>query len=151
MCSFLELPTLPFLLTSSRLTHHFLSFTLLWVHLSTAQSCILLFFHGTPGTYGSSWASVWIGAAAEACTTATVVLDSSRICDLCHSLQQCWIPNPLSKARDGTTPSERQQWVLNLWVTMGTPCIAFNRLFKPMYMFWYERDVFVSVLSYYFV
>ena len=33
-------------------------------------------------------------------TTATVTLDASGICDLCHSLKQCQILNPLSKARD---------------------------------------------------
>ena len=33
--------------------------------------------------------------------TATGTLDLSHICDLPHSLQQCWILNPLSKARDG--------------------------------------------------
>ena len=35
-------------------------------------------------------------------TTATVMRDPSHICDLCHSSQQCWILNPLSKTRDGT-------------------------------------------------
>ena len=33
-------------------------------------------------------------------TTATAALDPSCICDLCCSLQQHWIPNPLSEARD---------------------------------------------------
>ena len=33
-------------------------------------------------------------------TIDTVVLDSSCICDLCYSLQQCWILSPLSEARD---------------------------------------------------
>ena len=36
----------------------------------------------------------------QAYTTATAILDSSRICDLYNSLQQCWILNPLSEARD---------------------------------------------------
>ena len=34
--------------------------------------------------------------------TATAMPDPSRICDLHHSSQQCWILNPLSKARDQT-------------------------------------------------
>ena len=52
-------------------------------------------------------------------------LDPSRICDLCCSLWQRWIPNPLSEARDGTCilteamsslyPSE-PQWELPPWV-----------------------------------
>ena len=32
--------------------------------------------------------------------TATAMPDLSRICDLHHSLQQRWILNPLSEARD---------------------------------------------------
>ena len=35
-------------------------------------------------------------------TTATATPDPSCICNLHHSLQQHWILNPLSKARDGT-------------------------------------------------
>ena len=34
---------------------------------------------------------------------ATATPDSSRICSLHHSSRQCWILNPLSKARDQTT------------------------------------------------
>ena len=37
-----------------------------------------------------------------ACATATATLDLSLICDLCHSLQQHQIINPLSEARDQT-------------------------------------------------
>ena len=35
-------------------------------------------------------------------TTATAMLDPSHICDLCHSLLQCRILNPLSEAKDQT-------------------------------------------------
>ena len=35
-------------------------------------------------------------------TTATATRDPSLICDLHHSSQQCWILNPLGKARDQT-------------------------------------------------
>ena len=35
-------------------------------------------------------------------TTATAMPDPSHICDLRHSSWQCWILNPLSKARDQT-------------------------------------------------
>ena len=37
-----------------------------------------------------------------ACTTATATQDLSRVWDLRHSSQQCWILNPLSQARDQT-------------------------------------------------
>ena len=33
-------------------------------------------------------------------TTATETWDLSRICEPHHSSWQCWIPNPLSEARD---------------------------------------------------
>ena len=32
--------------------------------------------------------------------TAIATLDLSHVCDLHHSSRQCWIPNPLSEARD---------------------------------------------------
>ena len=35
-------------------------------------------------------------------TTATAILDPRHIYDLCHSLWQLWILNPLSEARDPT-------------------------------------------------
>ena len=46
--------------------------------------------------------------------TATATPDSSCVCDLLQSSWQHWIPNPLSKARDGThilmdTPAESQR------------------------------------------
>ena len=42
-----------------------------------------------------------IEAAAEVCATAMATPDLSCICNLQHSLRQCRILNPLSKARDG--------------------------------------------------
>ena len=36
-----------------------------------------------------------------ATATAMAMPDQSRICDLHHNSQQCWILNPLSEARDG--------------------------------------------------
>ena len=38
----------------------------------------------------------------QAYATATAMQNPRYICDLCHSLQQCQILNPLSKARDRT-------------------------------------------------
>ena len=46
-------------------------------------------------------------------TTDTATLDPSHICNLCSSLWQCWILNPLSEARDQTTSSQRLCQVLN--------------------------------------
>ena len=36
----------------------------------------------------------------QAYATATAISDLTHIYDLCLSLRQCWILNPLSKARD---------------------------------------------------
>ena len=55
-----------------------------------------------PVAHGSSWARGQIGAAPECYSAATAALDPSLICDLCHSLQQHWILNPLNETRDQT-------------------------------------------------
>ena len=59
-------------------------------------------FRAAPLVYENSWTRGPIRAAGKAYTTATEMLDLSRICDLCCSLRQCWILNPLSEARDQT-------------------------------------------------
>ena len=59
-------------------------------------------FIPTPIAYGSSQARGQIRAAAEAHTTATTPPNLSCICDLCCSLQQHQILNPMSKTRDQT-------------------------------------------------
>ena len=46
-------------------------------------------------------------------TTATETPDPSHICDLCHSLWQVWVLNPLSEARDQTCILTDANWVLN--------------------------------------
>ena len=56
----------------------------------------------TSAAYESSQARDQIGAAAEGCSTARAIPDPSLIYDLCHSLQQHLILNPLGKARDQT-------------------------------------------------
>ena len=76
------------------------------------------FFHfrDAPVAYGSSQARGQIGtAAARLYTTATATPDSSRICDLCCSLQQRWILNPLIKPRDWTCILMEICQVLNSW------------------------------------
>jgi len=54
----------------------------------------------TPAAYGISLAKGWTGAAAEPYTTAMATLDLICICDLHHSLQLCWMLNPLREAWD---------------------------------------------------
>ena len=43
--------------------------------------------------------SIWKFLHLQACATATAISDVSLICDLHYSSRQCWILNPLSKAR----------------------------------------------------
>ena len=66
------------------------------------QSLCSFFFKAVPAAYGHSQARGQIGAVHQigAYTTATATLDLSRICDLCHSLQQRGILNPPSEASD---------------------------------------------------
>ena len=70
------------------------------------QHCFFLFpfflFMAILAAYGSSWAMGQIAAAAAGLYHSTATPDCSNICDLCCSLQQCQIPNPLNEARDET-------------------------------------------------
>ena len=59
---------------------------------------ILLLFRATPAAYGSSQARGRIGAAAASLCHSNA--GSEPVWNLHHSSWQCWIPNPLSKARD---------------------------------------------------
>ena len=70
----------------------------------------------------SSQARGQIGAAAVAYTTAIGTLDPSLLCDLCCSMQQHQILNPLSKARDQTCILTETVSVLNPLGHRGNSC-----------------------------
>ena len=53
--------------------------------------------------------------------TAIAMQDLSCICDLHHNSQQCWIPDPLSKARDPTHILMDTSQIRFRCATMGTP------------------------------
>ena len=59
----------------------------------------------------------------QAYTTATAMLDLSCICDLRCSLQQHWILNSLSEARDQTLIFMDTSWVLNPLSHHGNPWV----------------------------
>ena len=52
---------------------------------------------------------------------ATATSDTSCICHLYHSSWQCWILNPMSKARDRTPKLMVPSWIHFRWAIMGTP------------------------------
>ena len=56
---------------------------------------------------------------------ATATEDSSRLCNLHHSSQQCQILNPLSEARDGTHNLMVPSRIRFCGATMGTSKIIF--------------------------
>ena len=60
-------------------------------------------------------------------TTATATPDPSHLFDLHHSLGQCWILNPLSKARDQTRVLRDTSRIHYCWATMGTPILHLLR------------------------
>ena len=64
---------------------------------------VCLLFRATPAAYGSFQARGRIGAAA--------MQDPSHICNLHHSLWQCWILNPLTEAGDRTHILMDNSWV----------------------------------------
>ena len=78
--------------------------------LATEYSCVR-----------SSQARGWIRAAAAGLPTATATPNLSCIYDLHRSLQQCWILNPLSEARDQTWILMIPVGFLTYWATTGTP------------------------------
>ena len=78
--------------------------------------------------------------------TATAMPDLSSICNLCCSLQQCGILNPLSEARDQTcnlmVPRENRF----CHALMGTPGLVFFFLFVCFFVFLGPRPWHMEVL-----
>ena len=75
------------------------------------------FFRATPAACGSSRVR-GLGVESKlqipAYATATATQDPSHICDLCHSLWQCWILNSLREARNQTCIPMDTSQILNL-------------------------------------
>ena len=76
---------------------------------------------------GVPWLRVELELQLLAYTTATATWDLSHVCDLHYSSQQCWIPNPLRKARDWTHILMVTSWAHYHWAMMvgGTPYVGF--------------------------
>ena len=78
-------------------------------------------FRAAPTVYRSYRLGVELELQLLAYATATAMWDPSSICDLHHSSRQCWILNPLRKARDWTCILMDTSWVGYRGATMGTP------------------------------
>ena len=99
-----------------------------------AWTQLFFIFAATPAAHVSSQARGWIRAAAEAYTMAMAIPDLSRIFDLCCSLRQWQILNPVSKARGQTCilmSSQTLRWVLK-FLTMS----PFDFFFFFFFLFW---------------
>ena len=91
--------------------HLGLSFSgLFWFFICLFALFCFLFFTATPAVYGSSWARGQIEAAADGLHHRQPIPNLSCFCDLCCSLQQCWMLNPLSEARDRTHILKDMSW-----------------------------------------
>ena len=82
--------------------------------------------------------------------TATATWDPSHICDVYHSSRQRWIPDPLSKARDGTRIlMDPSVGIINHWAIKGTPppSIFFLSSFFSFYLDLGDKKVFQSFIG----
>ena len=77
-------------------------------------------------TYGGSQAKGPVELQLLAYTTATAMQDPSRVCDLHHSSQQCWILNPVNEARDQTHNLMVPSQIHFHCAMTGTPVFTFN-------------------------
>ena len=92
--------------------------------------CLFFSFMAVLVAHGSSQPRDWIGAAAVAYTTAMATLDLSHICNLCCSLRQHWILNPLSQARSQNPHPHRDVGSLTHWAAMEILVCRFSSYFK---------------------
>ena len=81
--------------------------------------CVLV-FRAAPAAYGSSQARGQIGAKAASIHHSQRIQELNHICDLHHSSQQRWIPDPLSEARDQICILMDTSRIHFCCITMGT-------------------------------
>ena len=79
----------------------------------------------------------------KAYITATATQDLSRICNLHHSSQLCWILNPLSKARDRSCIFMDTSCIRFCCATTGTPKIT---IFLLHILISLDKNIYVNVV-----
>ena len=82
---------------------------------------IILLFRAHLWHMGAPRLEVELELQLPAYTTAIATWDPSHVCDLYHSSQQCWILNPISKARYQTHILMETSCVHLHCTTIGTP------------------------------
>ena len=96
--------------------------------------CVCVYLsRATPMGHGGSQPEVQLELQPLACAIATATPNLSRICDRHHSPQQSQIPNPLSKARDGTCVLMDTIGSVNGWAKTGSPFFFFLRATPTTY------------------
>ena len=92
--------------------------------------CLLFFFFFFKGLHPGHMEVPRLGVESELKlpATATATPDPSLVCNPHHSSWQCWIPNPLSRARDWTHIFMNATQVRYHWATMGTPNGSFSKV-----------------------
>ena len=126
-CCIALLANIEQLLHQTFLCIHFFTFVFLYLRISfleveflgqflrillTCQKCLTLSFLGL---HLQHMEVPRLGVELElqllAYPTVTATWDPSRVCDLYHGSQQCWIPRPLSEARGRTRILMDPSWV----------------------------------------
>ena len=90
--------------------------------------CFLVFLGPHPRLMEVTRLGVELKLQLPAYRTTTATRDPSCLCDLHHSSRQCWILNPLSKARDQTWVLRDASQICFHWATTGTPRLLFLNL-----------------------
>ena len=98
-------------------------FSLVWFH--THVIFLEGLFRAAPRHMEVPKLGVKVELQPPAYTTATTPPDPSCHCDLHHGSQQCWILNPLSRARDWTHILMDPSQVHDCWTTTGITCMWF--------------------------
>ena len=80
-------------------------------------------------------------------TRATAMPDPSHVCDPHLSSQQCWILNPLSKARDQTHNLMVPSRICFCCAATGTPIFYLNEFLRETGL--EKRDGIISFSSYF--
>ena len=82
---------------------------------------LLFFFFFNLGLLQRHIEAPRLGCKSEFQLSTTATWDSSHVCNLHHSSQQCQISDPLSKAKDQTLILVDIRWICFCCTTTGTP------------------------------